>query len=205
MPAPQQPATGAGIAIAPPDPLLPAVAAGDRGAMESCLDLHEGLVWALARRMLGPSPDAEDAVQEIFIEVWRSAHRFNPAAGSEAAFIATIARRRLIDARRRLGRIPTPTQPAEEDASGSPANALLPDPAATDPSAAGPDDDGLRALRAVRSLPPEQRRMLEWSLADGLSHAEIADRTGTPLGTVKSAIRRGLLFVREALQRKGTT
>ena len=77
--------------------VLPSVAAGDRSAMESCLQRYEGLVWSLARRMLGESSEAEDAVQEIFIELWRSAGRFDPDEGSEATFVATIARRRLVD------------------------------------------------------------------------------------------------------------
>lgn len=59
-------------------PLLPAVAAGERPAMESCLERYEGLVWALARRMLGDGPEAEDAVQDVFIELWKSAGRFDP-------------------------------------------------------------------------------------------------------------------------------
>lgn len=172
--------------------LLPSVAAGDRMAMESCLERYEGLVWALARRMLGAGPDAEDAVQEIFIELWRSAARFNPSAGSEATFVATIARRRLIDARRRMARQPNVTPLEDPDALDS-----TPQPSEPESRL---DDEALRALGVLRSLPEEQRCMMEWSLADGLSHSEISDRTGTPLGTVKSVIRRGLLRIREALE-----
>jgi RNA polymerase sigma factor (sigma-70 family) len=170
-------------------PVLPAVAAGDRSAMESCLQRYEGLVWALARRMLGECTEAEDAVQEIFIELWRSAGRFDPLQGSEATFVATIARRRLMDALRRRARRPAlismDTDPQEDLA------------AAEEPD--GMDDQALRALRVLRSLPSDQRRMMEWCLAEGLSHADISARTGTPLGTVKSVIRRGILRIREAL------
>lgn len=178
--------------LEPSGPLLPAVAAGDRMAMESCLERYEGLVWALARRMLGSGSDAEDAVQEIFIELWRNAARFNPAAGSEPTFVATIARRRLIDARRRMARQPDLTPIDDPDTLDS-----APEPSQPESRL---DDDALRALGVLRSLPEDQRRMMEWSLADGLSHSEISERTGTPLGTVKSVIRRGLLRIREVLE-----
>ncbi len=178
------------------DPLLPAVAAGDRSAMESCLERYEGLVWALARRGLGPTPEAEDIVQEIFIELWRSAARFNPLAGSEAAFVATIARRRLIDARRRRSRRPE-SLPLDELRDSDPIHGNA------DPETRL-DDEAMRALQVLRSLPEEDRRMMEWSLADGMSHAEISDRTGTPLGTVKSVIRRGLSKIRQVIGRNTT-
>ena len=178
------------------DPLLPAVAAGDRMAMESCLERYEGLVWALARRVLGPTAEAEDVVQEIFIELWRSAARFNPMAGSEATFVATIARRRLIDARRRRSR--RPESLALDELRDS-------DPVLeTHGQETQLDDEGMRALQVLRSLPEDHRRMMEWSLADGMSHAEISDRTGTPLGTVKSVIRRSLLRIREVIGRRTT-
>ena len=170
-------------------PVLPAVAAGDRSAMEACLQRYEGLVWALARRMLGECSEAEDAVQEIFIELWRSAGRFDPVQGPEATFVATIARRRLMDALRRRARRPS-LIPMETDPQDEPVAAEEPD---------GMDDHALRALRVLRSLPSDQQRMIEWCLADGLSHADISARTGTPLGTVKSVIRRGILRIREAL------
>jgi RNA polymerase sigma factor (sigma-70 family) len=172
------------------EPLLPSVAAGDRLAMEACLDRYEGLVWSLARRMLGQSTEAEDAVQEVFIEIWKSAGRFDARAGSETTFVLTIARRRLIDVRRRRARRPEPDSLE-----------LLPvEPAANTVEPSRLDDRGLRALGILNKLPTDQRRLLEWALADGMSHAEIAGRTGTPLGTVKSLIRRGLARVREALE-----
>lgn len=158
--------------------------------MEACLDRYEGLVWALARRFLGSTPEAEDAVQEIFIELWRGAGKFDPRLGSEPGFVGLVARRRLIDARRRQARRPS-TESLEELHEGPVAEA------GTD--AAELDDEALAALRVLNALPEDQRRMMEWSLAHGWSHQEISDRTGTPLGTVKSLIRRGLQRVREAL------
>src|SRR5436190_14026687 len=86
-------------------PLLGRVAAGDEAAVRECLARYGGLVWSIARRF-EPS-DAEDAVQEIFLDLWKSAARFDRAVASETAFVAMIARRRLIDRRRTRGRRPT--------------------------------------------------------------------------------------------------
>ena len=172
------------------EPLLPAVAAGDRSAMEACLDRYESLVWALARRVLGATAEAEDAVQEVFIGLWQSADRFDARCGTELNFVCTLARRRLIDVRRRRARRIDP-EPLDNLGSA--------EPAAEAPDDSRLDDEASRVLTVLRGLPYEQRRMLEWSLADGLSHAEIATKTGAPLGTVKTLIRRGLLRVRQAL------
>ena len=172
------------------DPLLPAVAAGDRLAMEACLDRYEGLVWSLARRFLGVTPEAEDAVQEVFIELWRAAGAFDPALGSEPGFVGMVARRRLIDVRRRQSRRPS-TEPLDQMTEEPLVEAGA--------GVAQLDDEACRALRVLKGLPEEQRRMMEWSLAHGWSHQEISRKTGTPLGTVKTLIRRGLQRVREAL------
>ena len=74
--------------------LLQRTAADDVAAMKECLDAYGGLVWSLARRLLVPGADVEDAVQEVFIEIWRSAGRFDPSMGSEVTFVATIHRSR---------------------------------------------------------------------------------------------------------------
>src|SRR3954470_11204914 len=86
-------------------PLLGRVAAGDQQAVRECLARYGGLVWSIARRFEGN--DAEDAVQEIFLDLWRSAPRFDPQLSSEPAFVAMLARRRLIDRRRMRQRRPT--------------------------------------------------------------------------------------------------
>jgi RNA polymerase sigma factor (sigma-70 family) len=155
--------------------------------MRACIERYGALVWALARRGSEGRADAEDAVQEIFTELWRSAARFDPSIASEAAFIVVIARRRLIDRRRRrtrrLDREPLPE--------------IVLDPMSAERPELG--HDARRAAEALASLKPEQRRMLTLSLYEGLSHGEIAKSTGSPLGTVKANIRRGLLAVRRAL------
>lgn len=163
--------------------------------MEECLQRFAPLVWGAARRYLGTNPDAEDTVQEIFIELWRCADRFDPALGTETAFVMTLARRRLLDTRRRLQRRPeaVPLDSFEEAAlPGTAAEHELPDAQA---------EDERRALAALRALPEEQRRLLHLSLHEGWTHQEIAGKLSLPLGTVKTQLRRGLLRIRQALAR----
>ena len=94
--------------------LLERVGQGDASAVAELLDAHGALVWSIARKQLGATA-AEDVVQEIFIELWKSAHRYDPSRSSEAVFIATIARRRIIDQRRKLGRSPEVAELMEGD------------------------------------------------------------------------------------------
>ncbi len=165
--------------------VLGRVAAGDPNAVRECLARYGGLVWSIARRFEGP--DAEDAVQEIFLDLWKSAARFDPAIATEAAFVAMIARRRLIDRKRTRGRRPT-IDPVQE----------LP---AVEAGGSGPDTcaEANQAARALEQLRPEQRQVLLMATAGGMSHNEIAAQTGMPLGTVKAHARRGLMSIRAAL------
>jgi RNA polymerase sigma-70 factor, ECF subfamily len=160
------------------------LASGDRSAARDCLRQFGGLVWSLAVRRSPSQADAEDAVQEIFLDLWRSAPRFNPAAGTEATFVATIARRRLIDRSRRQRSRPTEPLGMDIEAPGVGAEACA--------------EAGL-AAKAVEQLGPAQRKVVLLATCDGRSHEEIARLTGLPLGTVKTYVRRGLLRVREVL------
>lgn len=177
-------------------PLLPRIADGDRAAIRECIARYGGLVWSLARRAAQSAGgvDAEDAVQEIFLDLWKSAAKFDPALGSEITFVATIARRRLIDRRRRRQRRPEtealPESTSEVDATSSNASGSVP-----------PDMGAEAALaaRALDQLRPEQRQVLILTACHGLSHEEVAIRIGMPLGTVKAHARRGLIRVREVL------
>jgi RNA polymerase sigma-70 factor (ECF subfamily) len=176
-----------------PQPHLPApatllwrVAAGDPAAIRECLARFGGLVWSIARRF--DPAEAEDAVQEIFLDLWRSAGRYDPAAASETAFVAMIARRRLIDRRWSRARRPA-TEGIDEVPSIPDAGAQQPDTCA----------EASQAARALTRLRPEQREVLVLATCHGLSHGEIAARTGMPLGTVKAHARRGLISIRAAL------
>lgn len=133
--------------------------------------------------------DAEDAVQEIFIDIWKNAERFDEAQSSETTFVAMIARRRLID-RLRYANRRISTDSIED--------------MMTEPTGKATEDlhislEAKEAARALETLRPEQQQVLQLSIIQGLSHQEISDATGMPLGTVKTHARRGLLQVREFL------
>jgi RNA polymerase sigma-70 factor (ECF subfamily) len=172
-------------------PLLPRIVQGDRSAIRDCISRYGGLVWSLARR--AAPTDAEDAVQEIFVDLWKSAPRFDPRAGTEITFVATIARRRLIDRRRARQRRPDteslPDSTREGPTASSANGSVAPEMGA----------EAALAARALDQLRPEQRQVLILTACHGLSHEEVATSTGMPLGTVKAHARRGLLRVREAL------
>lgn len=174
----------------PSESLLLGVAQGDSRAIQSCLDRYSGLVWSIARRMSPNETDAEDAVQEIFIDLWKSAHRFDPQRSSEKTFIVMIARRRLIDRLRRHQRQPDFDSLDHENAPeiGGDAHTRM-----------ERDAEARLAAEALDQLRPEQRQLVELSVLKGIPHGEIAKTTGIPLGTVKSHIRRGLIALRDAL------
>lgn len=168
--------------------LLERIAAGDSAAVPLLLDRYGPLVWSIARKQIGADA-AEDVVQEIFIQIWKSAGRYDPEIASEATYITTIARRRLIDHRRRIGR-----QPLREE--------LVDEPPVVDLGLDSVDlsDEARVAAEAIANLKPDQQRVLRLAIVDGLTHSEIAERTKLPLGTVKSHARRGLERVRSMLE-----
>ena len=171
------------------DLLLPNVAKGEPDAVRACIDRFGGLVWSLARRMCPTDAQAEDAVQEIFVEIWKNAYRYDERVASETAFVAMLARRRLIDRRRREGRR-LDKQVLADDAG----------PAQADRATPFDDSDDVRkASDALTRLSDEQQRVLRLSIFQGLSHEKIATSTGLPLGTVKTHARRGLIKLRELL------
>ena len=172
------------------DTLLQRVASGDESAVQAVLDTYGGLVWSLARRFSPSAADAEDAVQEIFLDIWKSAERFNPEVAGEATFVSMISRRRLIDRNRRFKREPSTDPILESDA----------------PSGLTPGDrselseEAAKAAAALEELSEDQRRVLRLSIYHGLSHEKIAAAIDMPLGTVKTHARRGLIRVREILK-----
>lgn len=169
--------------------ILKRIAAGDKTAVQDCLDNYGGLVWSLARRMSPNTDEAEDAVQEIFIDVWKNAARFDETQSSETTFVAMIARRRLIDRLRKINRQP-PVDSLED---------ILAEPAVTKDVDMQVSVEAKEAAEAMKNLRPEQRQILHLSIVQGFSHQEIADALMMPLGTVKTHARRGLIQVREFL------
>jgi len=168
--------------------ILQRIAAGDQAAVADCIDQYEDLIWSLARRYLGMDADAEDAVQEVLIELWSNAHRFNPDAGSEVTFVSTISRRRLIDRLRKKGRAP-----GISDIDDTPESALS-------EKAAGDDfAEASKVVDVLENMDEEHSQILSLSVYEGYSHSEIAEQLDMPLGTVKTKVRRGLIHIREQL------
>jgi RNA polymerase sigma-70 factor, ECF subfamily len=155
------------------------IATGDQRALRTVYELVSTRAMAIALRLLGDRSEAEDIVQDAFIEVWRRASQYQTARGSADAFVLTIVRSRAIDRLRARG---TSNRVAAE-ARREP----LPEPASPDP--AGERVDRERVVAALASLPPEQKRVVELAYYEGLSQSEIAARTGEPLGTIKTRIR----------------
>ena len=176
--------------VSEPPELLARVAKGDQGAVEECLDRFGNLVWSLARRFTASRADAEDAVQEIFIDLWSSAARYDSSKASETTFVAMVARRRLIDRLRRSQRHPD----TEELSAVTDAHHAAP------PPDAAVMDDAARATQLISKLKPEQQQVIKLAVYEGHTHQSIADVLQLPLGTVKTHLRRGLLKVREAMQ-----
>lgn len=169
--------------------LLARIAQGEQSAFKQCMDQYGGMIWGLARR-LSPTPsDAEDATQDVFMQLWKNARQFDASRGSEAIFIVTLARRTLISRFRSTQR--RPREVSVEDLSET----------QWEPSIASDDDhvEARLAAQALATLAPEQQRVIRLSVVQGLSQSEIAGHTGLPLGTVKTLMRRGLIAVRDKL------
>lgn len=175
--------------------LLVRMAGGDEAALRELYDAAVGPAWALAQRITGVSADAEEAVMDAFEQAWRMADRYDPARGSGMGWLMTICRARAIDlVRRRSVR-----SRAEADSAAQP-----PPPGPAEP----PDilaivqrDSAAHGL--LGRLTPEQRQVLSLAYFRGMSHSEIAQAAGMPLGTVKSCIRRALLELRGAAEEMG--
>jgi RNA polymerase sigma factor (sigma-70 family) len=169
--------------------ILQRISEGDKTAVQDCLDTYGGLVWSLARRMLSNSEEAEDAVQEIFIDIWKNAERFDEKQASEVTFVAMLSRRRLIDRVRKNQR----------QVSADSLEDILVEPSGNFHQNLQIEVEAKQAAQELNNLRPEQRQVLQLSIYQGLSHQEISSLTGMPIGTVKTHARRGLLQIRENL------
>lgn len=167
--------------------LLAKIQGGEEGAMGALYDRYSKMVYSVALRVLRDTAAAEDVMQEIFMQMWRTPGSFIATKGSLGGWLAVVARNRAIDTLRRK----RPSEEIEEISLASTFNL------------AEESERNLlmeRARAAVVTLPPEQRKMLEMAFFDGLTHSEIAEMTGDPLGTVKTRIRSALMTVRKAFQ-----
>lgn len=175
------------INAAPSDlALATAIRSGDQGAMTALYDRYSSIVYSVALRVLQDTAAAEDVLQDIFMQLWRNPGAFDANRGNMTAWLAVIARHRAIDKLR---------QRHPENDIDDVVVCIEPDLAA--------DADRSRAMEKVRSalqvMPAPQRSALEMAYFEGLTHVEIAEKTGEPLGTVKTRIRSGLLSLRKVL------
>ena len=172
--------------------LIAAVARGDHAALLALYDRHGRMAYGLAYGTLGEAGAAEEAVQDAFLRLWRRAGTFDPTRGAGRSWLLTIVHHCAIDLHRRRAGMPPVVaglgeivaRQAVPDASGEVAARL----------------DGERVRAAVATLPGEQRRAIELAFFDGLTHREIAERDGLPLGTVKGRLRLGLRRLQHLLE-----
>jgi RNA polymerase sigma-70 factor (ECF subfamily) len=172
--------------------LMAAVAAGDRAALSDLYDRYAPLVYAVCVRIVRDAGDAEDVLIDVFAELWERRDRYDLSRGSPLTYLTTLARSRSIDRLR----------------SRSGVRAAAADVAAAAPVAAAPDAAGpvvlaeqrARVRAALAGIDPEHRQCVELNFYDGLSHSQIAERLGKPLGTVKTYIRQALIRLRETLR-----
>jgi len=166
--------------------LLSAVAEGNQDAMGAVFDRYSRIVYCIALRVLREPSLAEDVMQEVLLQVWKRPQSFVAQRGNLAAWLSVVARNRAIDVLRKR----SPLDPLGE--------LPLPDP--HDMALESEQNWMLDKVRTVLgTLPAEQQGPLELAYFEGLSHTEIAERTGSPLGTVKTRIRTGLMTIRKAM------
>ena len=163
--------------------LLARVARGDRAALAALYQALAGQALAVALRVLGSRADAEEVLQDAFVEVWTRARSFDAERGGARAWVLAIARNRAIDRLRRRGAVARLVTGAanEPTASGTTPLEMVEQRQARD-----------KIQAALRELSPEQRQVLELGYFEGLSQSEIAARLDEPLGTVKTRVRAAL-------------
>lgn len=170
--------------------LLKAIARSDEGALGSLYDRYKQILFGLLVRILNSREEAEDVLQEVFIQVWRRASHYDERRGKPFTWLVTVARSRAIDRLRALASRNRLAEAATTDEWEKVSDA---------------DTDAFCAerseivKRALQQIPEEQRLTLRLAYFEGLSQSEIAKQLGTPLGTVKTRMRAGMLKLRELL------
>jgi RNA polymerase sigma-70 factor, ECF subfamily len=166
--------------------LLTRIQSGEQEAMTALFDRYGTMVYSVALRVLKDAGEAEDVMQEIFVQVWKNPSAFVSGRGSLGGWLVVVARNRSIDVIRRR----RPSEPVE----------LFALPSSTNLAQEAERNSLLEKVRgAMHSLPDEQKKSLELAYFEGLTHSEIAEQTGDPLGTVKTRIRLALITIRKAL------
>ena len=167
--------------------MLTRIGERDENAMEAVFRRYSGPVYSVALRVLRDSGQAEDILQEVFLQLWRRPAAFIENRGSLGAWLVVIARNRAIDLLRRR----KPSDSVDDVVLASPVNVA---------DEAERNAMMQRVRGVIANLPEQQRTTLELAYFEGLSHTEIASRTGEPLGTVKTRIRQALITLRKAFE-----
>ena len=165
--------------------LLARVSGGDAAALRTLYDVCAGRAMSIAYRVLASRSEAEEVVQETFVQVWRQAASYDASRGGAMAWIATIVRSRALDRLRSRAASERAVARSEDDPDSQP---TAPAPA----ELAAQRELRAQVMAALAALPVEQRSAIELAYYEGLSHSEIAARLGDPLGTVKTRVRLGL-------------
>lgn len=171
--------------------LLTAVARGDEQALGLVYDRYRLILFGLVLRILHSRQEAEDVLQEVFLQVWNKAADFDESRGRPFTWLVTLARSRAIDRLRSLGSRERVAQEAAREVVEASSDAI---------------EDTIRAQEgrvvrnALQELPPEQRQLLELAYFEGLTQSEIAKRVKSPLGTVKTRMRAGMAKLRDSLR-----
>src|SRR5207247_3106124 len=177
----------------PDSDLLNAVARHDEAALAAVYDRYKIILFSLIFRILHDRQEAEDVLQEVFIQVWRRAGDFNEARGRAFTWLVTLARSRALDRLRASasrGRVASEAAQMPRDEVGDAAEDAL------------RSEQGKVVRQALTELPSEQRQTLLLAYFEGLTQTEIAARLGDPLGTVKTRMRAGMIKLREVLRDK---
>ena len=174
--------------------LLHRIAAQDREALAEFYDQTSAVLFSTAARILGDAHEAEEVVQDVFVQIWNKAATFDKALGAPFHWALGITRNRSIDHLRSRQRRTRVLEEVTEETANQPVALLLQNEFTL-------SEEELTGVRsAVKSLPSDQRQAIEMAFFGGMTHAEIAGALNEPLGTVKARIRRGMLKLRESLQ-----
>ena len=173
--------------------LLHAIARSDEAALANCYDRYRLILFGLILRILHDREEAEDCLQEVFLQVWRRARDFDESRGRAFTWLVTITRSRALDRLRASGsrlRLATEAAQVTHDEVGDAAEEAV------------QSEQAAIVRKALAELPDEQRHPLLLAYFEGLTQTEIADRLGDPLGTVKTRMRSGMIKLRELLHGK---
>lgn len=178
--------------------MIARIVRGEQSAFSTLYDRLSGPLYSLALRMLGDAADAQDALQDVFVQIWSRARTYDPEQSSVFSWTVLLTRSRVIDRLRSRGRRLRVLDVAEDE--GNRPNVADASAVESVADTADKNDEAARVRFMLNNLPSEQREAIELAFFSDLTHHEIAARLKQPLGTIKARIRRGLLKLRQRLR-----